>query len=585
MDAPFPSPPARLARRGLIAVVLAVVLFGTAAAPAGPAVPPGPGAAAEQGAPELDVVLPVLDCAELAGRELELATGDTARLLRSQVVPASETAAEHCKVSGVITPQHLFEVTLPTANWTQRYLQYGCGGFCGMAPGAFPIASAGCEPLARGELATAYGNGGHVAASATDGSWAVDRSLFEDYAYESEHQLSLAASQVMEAFYGQEPQYRYFNSCSNGGRQALVLSQRYPGDFDGIIAGAPANITVPLVIFSLGWNSRANTAADGSEIIAATDLPTLHAGALAACDELDGLVDGIITDPLDCSFDPATVQCAADGDEGCLSAEQVEAARKIYQGALDEAGAPFYPGGGMPHGSELAWAGWIVQAGPDDGVPASQAFASGWLRYMASLDPMVSLELEDLVFDTETYQALREVDAVAAADDPDLGEFRDAGGKLIIWHGWNDPAIPAQGSMAYFEAVTEAMGGADAVGEFARLYLVPGMYHCSGGDGPDQFDLLTPLMAWVEGGNAPEGVTASQLDEDGTVTRTRPVFPYPQVPVYDGAGDPDDAASFSSAPEGQHHLTWASTFGSSGRAWCQLENGNLVCSEDIAPGG
>src|SRR5690606_25804938 len=153
-------------------------------------------------APGPAVVLPRVDCAQLTGLQFELETGDTARLRRSEVVAASGSAAEHCKVSGVIAPQHHFELTLPTTNRTQRYLQYGCGGFCGLAPSASPLASSGCEPLARGELATAYGNGGHVGTSATDGSWAVDRSLVEDYLYESEHQLSLAATQVMEAFYG-----------------------------------------------------------------------------------------------------------------------------------------------------------------------------------------------------------------------------------------------------------------------------------------------------------------------------------------------------------------------------------------------
>ena len=268
-------------------------------------------------------------------------------------------------------------------------------------------------------MAVVQGNAGHVAAASTDGSWAVDRALIEDAAYESEHQLSLVARQLIETFYGQAPAHSYFSSCSNGGRQALVLAQRYPTDFDGIIASAPANIAMPLVVFSLGWNTRANMAADGSEIIKAADLPVLHVGALATCDGLDGLVDGLITDPLDCTFDPATVQCPGGATApGCLSAAQVEAARKIYQGARDENGEPFYPGG-MPVGSELAWAAWIVRPAATPNAPAlSELFSRQWLRYQPSLDPSVSYDLDDITFDRALYDQLAETDTLGSATDP-----------------------------------------------------------------------------------------------------------------------------------------------------------------------
>jgi feruloyl esterase len=429
-------------------------------------------------------------------------------------------------------------------------------------------------------MAMASGNGGHVAASAVDGSWAVDRSLLEDSAYESEHQLQIVAKAVIADFYGQGPAHSYFSYCSNGGRQALVLAQRYPSDFDGIIAGAPANITMPLVVFSLGWNYRANTAADGSEIIKLADLPVLHVGAIAACDSLDGLTDGLIADPLDCTFDPSTLQCpGGEPAAACLSAAQVEAARKIYEGALDENGHPFYPGG-MAFGSELAWAGWIVRLGDGSAPAAAELFSRGWLRYQPSQDPTVSLDIDDVTFDAALFDQLRPADRLGAATDPDLSAFRDAGGKLIIWHGWNDPAIPASGSVAYYNAVTDTMGGPEATGEFARLFLIPGMYHCAGGDGPSVFDMLTPMLNWVEDGVAPDRIVAAQLGAGNTVVRTRPVFPYPQVAVWDGTGNPDDQASFGPAPTGAHDIGWRETFTPGGRDWCHLENGELVCGPD-----
>ena len=178
------------------------------------------------------------------------------------------------------------------------------------------------------------------------------------------------------------------------------------------------------------------------------------------------------------------------------------------------------------------------------------------------------------------YEQLAETDTLGSATDPDLSAFRDAGGKLIIWHGWNDPAIPAQGSMAYYNAVTETMGGAEATGQFARLYLVPGMYHCANGDGPSVFDMLTPMLNWVEDGAAPERIVARQLDQAGAVVRSRPVFPYPQVPVWNGTGDPNLEASFAPGPGGEHDIAWKGEFTAGGRQWCRYENGQLICGPE-----
>ena len=527
------------------------------------------------------VVLPQVACEDLAGRRIPGLPGEPARLLSAVVVPAADARSEYCLVSGYISPQHLFEMRLPTTNWTQRYLQTGCGGFCGAPPSPQEAALHGCERYAGGELAVAYGNAGHVSAGALDASWAVDRALLEDYAYESEHQLSVVAKRVLGEFYGRGPRYSYFMGCSNGGRQALVLTERYPDDFDGVVAGAPANITVPLVVFSLGWNARANTAPDGSQILTPDDLPVLHEGALEACDAADGLADGVITDPRRCDFDPGVLACpaAAPEEEGCLTEEQVEAARKIYAGATDEQGRRLYPGG-MPVGSELAWVPWIVRSDPaTSGL--SEAFGSGWLRYLSSFNPTVSRDLATQEFDAAAFEELTEMDAIFAAIDPDLSAFRQSGGKLLLWHGWNDPAIPAEGVIAYYEAVEEHLG-ADAVEDFVRLYLVPGMYHCSGGDGPDEFNMLGPVMAWVERGVAPYRIVAAETDE-GTVVRTRPLFPYPEEAVFTGTGDPDDERNWVAQPGVDHpEIEWAGEFRSGYQRWCHMEGNRLVCGPQRA---
>ena len=562
-------------RSALCGLVLAVMFAtaGTATAEASAEPPPrSPGE-------HLDVVTPRMACAELTMRQVEALPGEIATIGSATVVAATDTVPEYCRVIGLITPQHQFELRLPTTSWTQRFLQTGCGGFCGtpLAPQLF--ATAGCPRLESGEFALAFGNGGHVGASGTDASWATDRALVEDFAYESEHQLAVVSKNVIQMFYGQQPRYSYFNGCSNGGRQALMLTQRYPEDFDGVSAGAPANITVPLVVFSLGWNARANLAPDGGQILTAEDLPVLHEAALAACDAEDGLTDGLITDPRACAFDPGTLLCQAGQETGCLTAAEVTAARQIYQGAVDEHGRQFYPGdptGGMPVGSELAWVPWIVRANP--AVPSlDEQFAGNYLRYLASLDPSRSYDLQTLSFDRATFRQLSEMTPILESKDPDLRPFRDAGGKLIIWHGWNDAAIPAQGSIAYYEALRRFTG--EQTPDFARLYVVPGMYHCAGGEGPSEFNLLGPLMDWVEQGDAPEGVIATQRDAAGAVVRTRPIYPYPRIAVYQGTGDPNDAASFVDRRAGRYPRgRWVGEFSTGYQQWCSLEDGRLVCS-------
>ncbi|MFJ2173471.1 tannase/feruloyl esterase family alpha/beta hydrolase [Streptomyces sp. NPDC087851] len=523
------------------------------------------------------VTTPRMDCAALAQRPIEALPGEPATIEFVRVAPATADTPERCEVTALIAPQHQFTLKLPTKTWTGRYLQFGCGGFCGLTePYGQTRMAEECPAYRSGEFAVASGNGGHVGTNAT---FATDPNLVEDFAYEAEHQLSVVAKNIIELYYGSPPEHSYFTGCSGGGRQALNLAQRYPKDFDGIIAGAPANNWVAMFVFSAGWNARANLAPDGTQILTSEDLPVLHKGALAACDSVDGLTDGLITDPRACSFDPGTLRCTADRTTGCLGAAEVEAARKIYRGAVDERGVPFYPGypgGGQPIGSELAWQSNIVRDHPE--VPSGvEQLADGHLRYLAAPNQAKSYDWRTISFDRRTFRELSVMSPVMDATDPDLRPFRDSGGKLILWHGWNDAPIMAQGTIAYWEAVRKVTGA--RTGEFARLYLVPGMYHCEGGDGPDRADLLTPLTKWVEGGTAPDRVVVSERDEAGITVRTRPVFPYPRVAVHDGTGDPDKAASFVSGPGRSYPpARWVGTFRSGDQQWCEVRGGKLVCT-------
>lgn len=556
-----------------VLVALPVTLFLT----------PAP-ATAQQAPPraELPVVLPQMSCEQLAGRRLRVLPGEPARLTVASVVPATGTAGPQCHVRGTIAPKHVFEVDLPMDGWTQRYLQTGCGGFCGAADPAPQItAMFQCPLQEQGQFVVAYGNAGHTAASGIDPSFGEDPTVLEDYAYESEHQLSIAAKKIIKLFYGQGPQKSYFNGCSNGGRQALVLAQRYPDDFDGILAGAPANLIVALTSFSQLWNIRANTAADGSEILRLGDLPLLHAAALGACDATDGLVDGLITDPRSCDFDPGTLLCPPSRTFGCLTRAQVTAARKLYSGPVDPRGRALYPGG-MPVGSELGWAdnNWLIRTQPG-ATRLADAFSRGFLTRLSSLDTGLDVDPDRVVFDQATFRRLMSVSGFYDAPDPDLTAFRASGGKLIIWHGWNDPGIPAEGSIAYYNAMVEEMGRG-RVNDFTRLYMIPGMYHCSGGDGPSQLNLLMPLVDWVESGGAPTRIVVSEQDASGQIARTRPVYPFPRVAAYDGSGSPDDAANFVGRPsrEGLGEVPWIGRYGSDPFLWCEVVDGRLVCSDE-----
>ncbi|MGH3763887.1 MAG: tannase/feruloyl esterase family alpha/beta hydrolase [Pseudonocardiaceae bacterium] len=499
------------------------------------------GAAAQPGV----AIRPIQQCAELV-RGFTV-PGVVAHVTAAAVVPAGTGHPEYCDVRGYIEPAVGFQLKLPTNTFSGRYVQYGCGGFCGAVPAA-PFADCG-EP-AGGDVAVAATDDGHTRPGADPsgyGSWgAMSQAARNDFFYRAPHVLLLAAKHIIATYYGAPPARSYFTSCSNGGREGLLLAQRYPTDFNGIIAGAPANYFGPLMGVYQAWLAKTNTGPQDAPIITSAKLPALHNAVLAACDGLDGQLDGQIDDPRQCRFDPATLQCADATDQpSCLTATQVDAARKLYGGPTDPAGRHLYPGG-ETYGSELAWNKWLIT----DRVSGSTAgtFADDYLKFLGYPIGTPHSSLAAFQFTVPEFDRLAPEGVKSNAVSLDLEGFRRAGGKLIIWHGWADQAIPPAGTLDYYERLWQRSGGLPETQQWARLFMIPAMYHCAGGDRLTEFDPLRELVAWVEHGTAPERIVANQKDDQGRIIRSRPVFPYPVQARYAGTGSIDDAASFVAAP-------------------------------------
>jgi feruloyl esterase len=511
---------------------------------------------------QLAVVLPKKSCAELADVDVSVAVGAATGITATAMATAGE-GYPYCRVTGVIAPQIQFELSLPTQTWRQRYLQNGCSNLCGTIA-IYDLAAAGCVPLTRGDFARASTNEGHVGGGSNDGNFGTDPALRVDYAYRAHHVVAVAAKALMQVFYGQRPAYSYFDGCSEGGRNGLQEAQRYPTDFNGIVAGAPASLIEYLAGFYEAWVATAAFDGKGTQILGAQKLPVLHQAVLAACDGNDGLVDGQIDDPRGCSFDAGALLCRGPDSPNCLTAAQVSVVKKVYSGPVDERGRHLYPGG-APVGSELAWSPWLIPT-----IPAapprstiSYGIALGWLKYLGfERNPPLAFTLDQARFDRRTFKDLSKLAGLYNATDPDLSAFERVGGKLILWHGWADASIPPVGTIAYYRALQDEMGGLASVQRFARLFMFPGMQHCFGGNAPNTFDMLTPMLNWVEQGVAPSKIVAT-----GTVNgvnRSRPVFPYPQVARYRGGGSIDDAANFVAAAPAKRfddRFEWLGSFG------------------------
>ena len=482
---------------------------------------------------------PAMACAGVAG----LATAETT-IVSTRVIPAAEGIPEHCRVTGLIQPEIRFELNLP-ANWNRRFYMHGNGGFAGEAPefGSRPMTRA--NALKQG-FAVAQTNTGHDATAEPLASFAASYQKRVDYAFRAVHMTAVEAKRITAAYYGRAAAYSYWDGCSTGGRQGLISAQRFPQDFDGIVAGAPVLNFVDTVAQSL-WNGLA---------LAETPVPLakmklVSDAAYARCDAKDGLKDGLIDDPRRCDFDPArdVVQCPAGQDgESCLTSAQTAALKKIYAGVQVEgkpahfgqvvgaetAGVSF-TGSGM---TDSGWAMWLIQ--PASGKAIQHAYGESFVRYfLPKPDPSLDVAKFDFAKDIAKYADAR---ALLNATDPNLAPFRARGGKLLMYFGWADTALPPLMGVDYYLKAVAANGLSTP--DFFRLFMVPGMFHCRGGIGTDRLDAMTALINWVENGAAPASITAAQADK-GKQVRTRPLCPYPQVARYSGSGSPDDAASFA----------------------------------------
>jgi hypothetical protein len=467
-----------------------------------------------------------------------------------QAAPSVDMPA-FCRVAGVAKPtsdsEIKFEVWLPASGWNGKFEQVGNGGFAGTIPLA-----AMAEPLLRG-YATAATDDGHV--GGTDVTWAIGHpEKVIDFGYRAVHEISVQAKGIVREFYGKDVAQAYFVGCSDGGREALMEAQRFPADFHGIVAGAPANYWTHLNAKGL-WDERA-LLDDPASYIPPSKLPVLQNAALAACDELDGVKDDLIQNLRLCHFDPAVVQCkGADGPD-CLTAPQVEAAKKIY-GPLKNprTGAQIAPG--FSPGAEAVpanWRTWITGGGAGQ-LAIGAFFANAFFADMVFENP--KWDFHTLNFDSDVKLADDKLASVLNSTDPNLRPFKARGGKLIQYAGWGDAAIPPQGSIDYFESVQSAMGTTKS---FYRLFMVPGMSHCGGGAGANVFgngtavpqadatnDIVIALDRWVEQGAAPDQIIATRFVDNNPakgVAMTRPLCPYPQEAHYKGAGPINEAANF-----------------------------------------
>ena len=488
-----------------------VLLAGVSLASLGLAVnsPVQAAAPGDSGLKNLPVVAVATPCEALGHSDFSGVADAPTQITSAQTETDARTGKTYCHVTGFVAPQVKFEMKLPDSNWTQRLLMTGCGGLCGNIHMSVEHANS-CLPAREGELAIVATDMGH---EGNGGVWAAgDKELRTDFAYRGVHVVTLAAKAIVARYYGQAQAYSYFSGCSDGGREALMEAQRFPDDFDGIAAGAPAMNFEVQNSFYHAWNAVANTGPDGQAILLPARLPILHAAVVKACDGLDGVKDGIIADPTRCQFDVATLQCAPGQDTNtCLTPAETEVARRVYAGAHDDQGNRFVAGALMP-GSELAWQGVEVPFAPGAPVPAAM-FATDSVKYLLHWPELpANWQVGDFKFDMANFQDIAQNHALYAATDPDLSKFFGHGGRLLMWHGWSDPHISPINSIAYYRAV-EATLGADATRQGMRFYVFPGLYHCGGGDGLNQFDTLSAIMAWVESGKAPDTLAAGHIDQ------------------------------------------------------------------------
>ena len=442
-----------------------------------------------------------------------------------------------CRVEALARPtpesEIKFEVWIPPADaWNGKFQGVGNGGYQGSIS-----YTAMATALGQG-FATASTDTGHTGDDMRFGMGHPERIV--DYAYRAVHVMTDAAKLIVRDAQGRFAERSYFVGCSAGGQQALSEAQRFPDDYDGIVAGDPANNRIRQSFgFLYAW--QATHTADGAPILPEPKLQLLTKSAVEACDALDGLKDGLIDDPRRCHFDPAKLLCKAADDATCLTQAQVDAARRMYDGLKSpRTGEPIYTG--WARGSE-GFGDTPIQSWRTYVTDPQEPMRLGFFKYFLFHDP--NWDYRTIDFDRDLAFAEQKL-AFFAPVEHDLSPLKKRGGKLLMYTGWMDPVVPPQDTAAYYDAVVKTMGGAEKTREFFRFFAAPGMGHCGGGPGPNQFGALAALEAWVERGVAPDRIVASHA-AGGRIDRTRPLCPYPQIARYRGTGSIDDAANFACA--------------------------------------
>jgi hypothetical protein len=503
-------------------------------------------------------------CVALRNADFSRLADAVTEVASSTLTSSAADSLDYCEVQGYVAPSIKFRLRLPTSGWNGKIIELGCGGTCGTTEHIL-----NCNgPLRRG-YACIVSDGGN-SSSGDDVKWAYNRpQAVIDYLVRASHVTAIAGKAITERYYNKLPQRSYFMGCSGGGLQAMSEAEWFPWDFDGIVAGDP-DLSLSEDWMNLVWANRAFIGDGAASLLSQTDLEILHKAVVAKCDLNDGVKDGLIGDPRMCKFEPEELACTTDKKGGCLSTSQIEAVRKIYGGPITATGKEL----AMPHvfkGSELSWLEFF---GGSNNEPTSMyKYTAEWFRYyLFQPNPGPTWTVKDFDFERD-YQRF----GLAELTEPvnaDLRRLKNRNGKLLLYTGWNDPVAGVGRTVDYYESAEKIVGERARTQEFFRLFVVPGMNHCSGGDGPFAIDYLTYLETWVEKGVAPDKVIGSHvrledlIDEAGkgdqdagrkimrrlefpldptTVEFSRPIYPYPTQTKYMGHGDPKLETSFGPA--------------------------------------
>ena len=458
---------------------------------------------------------------------------DGVRITTSELVAAKDEVPAYCKINGIIPAEIGFQINLPIA-WNGRLYMYGNGGFAGEDAEA-PLERRSRDTALSNGFATARTDTGHLDAKEPLGTFAVKPDKVVDNAYRAVHSTVVLAKKLATKFYATAPKFSYWDGCSTGGRQGVMSAQRYPTDFNGIVATAPTLRWNDVMVKGL-WNQKA---LDHGKLTPGK-MQTVFKAFTAKCDALDGAIDGLVDDPRQCKFSPAVdvKRCDANAnDDECLSDREVEALQQIYDGPRDSKGNPLFVGQVPGSEDRLTLAPFIMKA---DGSPnILTVFAHSWMKYLVFQNP----DYDPASFDYDKDpQRMRRLDELYNPTT-DLAAFRDAGGKMITFWGWADNALNPQMGINYYDELVQKYSLANTQ-SFYRFFLVPGLAHCRGGYGPAEVDAMTTLIDWVEGGIASERLPA-QLTQDGAVKYQRAYCPYPQLTKYVGSGNVEDPKNHS----------------------------------------